>query len=116
MEFRIINPSIIRDSMMNNEEMIKQFIDLYLVQCPLDFDALTKSIELQDPKAINSSAHHIKPTMEYIGASDLRFAFQELEKLGANNADIEDIQAKFTEIKPHFELMLEELKAFQSLA
>lgn len=110
--FEVINPEIIRESMMNNDNMIKQFVELYILQCPIDFDALAKSIEKGDPKEISSTAHHIKPTMEYIGASNLRINFQELEKLGAQNARIEDIIKKYEEIKPKFELMLEELKSF----
>jgi len=111
-EFEIINPTIIRQSMMNNETMVKQFVDLYLSQCPIDFKALIDSIEQKDVQAISQAAHHIKPTMEYIGASDLRISFQELEKLGQRNAPFTELLSKFEEIKPRFSLMLEELTIF----
>lgn len=112
MEFKIINPTVISESMMHTDDLIKQFIELYLFQCPIDFKVLTDSIEKEDAKEISAAAHHIKPTMEYIGASDLRIHFQELEKLGSQNASIVEIREKFQEIKPKFELMLEELAQF----
>lgn len=112
--FKIINPDVIRESLMHNQSMIKQFIDLYLVQCPIDFQVLTNNLEKRIPKEIGSAAHHIKPTMAYIGAYELKENFQELEKLGNNNERLEDIIKKYEEIKPKFELMLEELKEFIS--
>lgn len=114
MEYKIIDPEIIRKSLMHNDDMIKQFIDLYLIQCPVDFQALTVNIEKQDPQTIGSAAHHIKPTMAYIGALELKQNFQELEKLGYQNASMDEILLKYEEIKPKFELMLEELKIFNT--
>ncbi|MCI0920208.1 Hpt domain-containing protein [Sphingobacterium rhinopitheci] len=112
--YKIINPTVIHESMMNNDSMVKQFVELYIAQCPLDFEALAQTIKQGDHKAISSAAHHIKPTMEYIGASNLRAHFQELEKLGSKESDIADIIKKFEEIKPKFELMLEELRYFNT--
>lgn len=110
--FKIINPTIIRESMMNNESMITEFVNLYLEQCPIDFEVLTNSIIEQNPKAIGSAAHHIKPTMEYIGATSLRINFQELENMGNQEANMDDIITKYNEIKISFEAMLHELKNF----
>lgn len=112
MEFKIINPSVIRKSMMDNDEMITQFIELYLFQSPLDFEDLTIAMDNKNPKSIGTAAHHIKPTMEYIGASELRNDFQELEKLGYQEGKIDDIQEKYLDIKIKFELMLKELSLF----
>lgn len=112
MEYKYINESVIRQSLMNNNEMIKQFIDLYLLQCPIDFETLLDSIQKQDLEAIGSAAHHIKPTMAYIGSTELHINFQELEKLGRQNASMTEVLQKFEEIKPKFAQMLEELKIF----
>lgn len=114
MEFKLINPDIIRESLMHNDSMIKQFVDLYLIQCPLDFQNLTESIAKRIPTEIGSAAHHIKPTMAYIGAIELKNDFQELEKLGNHTDDLAEIIKKYEEIKPKFERMLDELKEFIS--
>lgn len=114
MEFKIINPTVIQESMMHSDELIKQFIELYLFQCPLDFEVLTTSISQKNLKEIAAAAHHIKPTMEYIGASNLRVEFQELENLSNKGASIEEIEAHFLVLKPKFELMLVELAHFNT--
>lgn len=106
----MINIDVIYKSMMGNDEMVKQFVELYLSQTPIDFQALEDSVASGNPKAIADAAHHIKPTMEYIGASELRVLFQEIETLGKENASIELIRDKFNALKPQFNLMIEELK------
>lgn len=112
MNYKFIDKDIIRKSMMNNNDMVKKFIDMYLAQCPVDFENLSESIKAKDTEAIGSAAHHIKPTMTYIGATELRTNFQELETLGRQNASMEEITQKFEEIRPKFFQMLEELKMF----
>lgn len=112
MKYKIIKPSIIQSSMMNNDAMIKEFVELYLRQCPIDFQSLTESIKAKDPYAIRSAAHHIKPTMEYIGATELRIDFQELENLGKEGLHFDQIETKYKDISVKFDLMLNELKDF----
>lgn len=112
MVYKIINPESINKSMMGNPKMVKQFIEMYIEQSPIDFQALTHSVLNNDRAAIRDSAHHIKPTMEYIGASKLRIAFQELETMGRNRIEMETIRIKFEEIKSDFDLMIAELKSF----
>lgn len=110
MNYSVINIDSINKSMMGNSDMIKQFVMLYLTQTPIDFKALEDSIASGDFKLISNAAHHIKPTMEYIGASELSVQFQEIETLGKENASIEIIREKFRAIKPKFDLMIEELQ------
>ncbi|MDR2284682.1 MAG: Hpt domain-containing protein [Sphingobacterium sp.] len=112
MAYKIINPESINKSMMGNPKMVKQFIEMYIEQSPLDFQVLAQSLTNNDKTAIGDSAHHIKPTMEYIGASKLRAAFQELENMGRDGIEMETIRIKFEEIKSDFDLMITELKSF----
>lgn len=112
MSYKIINPEIIKKSMMGDSEMVRQFVDMYIKQSPIDFEALEHSVGKNNKQAIRDSAHHIKPTMEYIGATALRVAFQELEDMGREEADIHLISARFREVKYDFECMIEELRLF----
>lgn len=110
--YTIINTEVIESTMMNNHEMIKQFISLYITQSPIDMQAVENAIADGDPKEISSKAHHIKPTMEYIGATDLRMKFQELENLGKERADLEIIKTLYAQIKSVFDILLIELNAY----
>ncbi|ERJ60484.1 Hpt domain-containing protein [Sphingobacterium paucimobilis] len=112
MPYKIINPDIIKKSMMGNPSLVKQFVEMYLEQSPIDFQALLSGMNNGDKKVIRDSAHHIKPTMQYIGASTLSTAFQELENMGRDELEMDIINTKFQELKLNFELMLEELRSF----
>lgn len=100
--------------MLHNDSMIQQFISLYLVQCPIDFQVLAESMEQKDPIAISSAAHHIKPTMAYIGATELKMKLQELEDLGNQNAAISTIIDRYQKINTMYTRLMEELAFFQN--
>lgn len=113
MEYKIIKPTVINASMMNNTEMILQFIEMYLQQCPTDFEKLHSAIDNGNFHTIRDLAHHIKPTMEYIGASDLRILFQKIEDASKEHVDIHLIVEQFNILKKEFELLLQELKHYR---
>ncbi len=112
MIYSYIQPAVIEKSMMNNKELIRQFVDMYIVQCPVDFDKLAESIRSFDCQGIADLAHHMKPTMEYVGATKLRWDFQELESL-ANVGNKVKIYEKFDRLNVKFEDFIQELIHYQ---
>lgn len=114
MNYKIINPDFILSNMMNNVDVVKQMIGMFLGQGMEDFRGLKQAIGKEDYTEIKSKAHHIKPTMEYIGASNIRLQFQELESQAAANAAFADIQQIFTKLEQDFNLAMEELEAYAS--
>ena len=110
MTFQIISLDIINKSMMGNSDLIKQLVDMYIKQSPIDFETLREAIQTGDKVLIRERAHHIKPTMQYIGAKDLLQDFQVLENMAKEGVSIEEMNAQFQKIKPKFSLMLEELQ------
>lgn len=109
-EYKVICFETIKKSMMHDDEMIKQFVELYLIQCPIDLQNLKTTIQSEDVEKIGLAAHHIKPTMEYIGAKDLKSNFQTLENLGRNQAPFDQLLTLYKKIEQEFELMLKELQ------
>jgi len=115
-EYTLIDPVAIQQNMMQNTELIKQFLELYLVQIPVDFAALEEAMSNGQQMDISSKAHHIKPTMEYIGASRLREELQELETAAKNGADMPTLQQLFAPLKTQFSRLLSEISTYlQSL-
>lgn len=112
MKYQIIKPEVIYSSMMENSDMVRQFVEMYLFQSPLDFERLAETVAQNDIKSIEGAAHHIKPTMEYIGATALRSDFQELEDLARQQRDFTLISEKFDSITIKFNELLVELKRF----
>ncbi|WP_156307011.1 Hpt domain-containing protein [Sphingobacterium endophyticum] len=111
--YQIINSESIQENMMNNMEIIKQMIPMFLGQGVEDFNALEAAIETQNHDEIKSKAHHIKPTMQYLGATDLRLKFQKLEDDAAKNTPMQDLSLQFQAIKKDFELAMDELRDYQ---
>lgn len=111
MTYKFINIDTINASMMGDDSMVKQFVQMYLMQMPIDFNNLESAIQSAIHSDIKDKAHHIKPTMQYIGASELQNDFQELETLGKENADLTLILTKFEAVKPKFKELIEELKS-----
>ncbi|UIR56636.1 Hpt domain-containing protein [Sphingobacterium sp. SRCM116780] len=111
--YKHIKSAIIEQNMFSNSDMIKQFVGLYCTQTPLDFEKLEKAVLQQDYKGIGDAAHHIKPTMEYIGASHLRDHLQKIELLAKEMNDINSIQIEFLSLKPQFEELYTELEHYE---
>ena len=112
--YTIINPAFIQSNMMNNTAVIKQMISMFLGQGMEDFRALKEMVENKDLSGIKSKAHHIKPTMEYIGASNLRLQFQELENLASTDTAYNDLKDHFTTMEKDFLEAMKELKHYAS--
>lgn len=111
--YKHIKPDIIKQSMFNNEDMIKEFIALYRIQTPIDFEKLTVATKAEDYQEIHNAAHHIKPTMEYIGAPHLKEQLQRIESLAKETADINQIQSEYTLLKIQFDELFKELEQYE---
>ena len=97
---------------MNNLTIVKQFLALYQTQIPIDFEELRKAVEAADHEEIRSKAHHVKPTLGYIGASSLQEKFQELESAGKNKEDMASIILKFNTLTSEYELLMKEINQY----
>jgi|SRR5690606_614495 len=111
--YRFIDPSIIQNNLMNNQELIVQFLTLYEEQIPVDLEALKDAVEAAAHLEIGNKAHHIKPTMEYIGAHTLREKLQQLEHAGKNGVEIDVIQTLFSEIQDEITALLQEISDYR---
>lgn len=97
---------------MDNKAIIKQFLGLYQTQIPLDFEDLRDAVLAEDHTEIASKAHHIKPTLGYIGASSLHTKFQELEHAGRNEDSIRTINHKFSLIEEEYNTLMDEINRY----
>lgn len=107
-----IDPDIIATNMMHNEQLIVQFISAYIDQSADDLEALRLALNSGDHNEIASKAHHIKPTLSYIGTHDMLSRFQTLEASARNIHPIDDLRQMFAEIDIDFRVILQELKDY----
>lgn len=69
--YTIIHPDNLERNLMNNMEVVKQMVNLYLGLGHQDFAELQQAVVEGEFDSIQNKAHHIKPTMAYIGAAVL---------------------------------------------
>ena len=112
--YKVINVQAIKENFFDNAELIKEFTNLYLSQTPEDFARLKQAIAKENKSDIYDLAHHMKPSMEYVGASSLRIKLGTLEQLLKEEQSMDTIREHFQEIAEKIEILLEELQEFQN--
>ncbi|MDQ1151610.1 Hpt domain-containing protein [Sphingobacterium zeae] len=100
-------------NMFDNQELIKQFVSMYLIQTPVDLDKLRQALAEGNLQKIGDAAHHIKPTMDYIGAFHLKEKFEELENHAKNKESLEILRATFGIIDIEMKELLFELEQYE---
>ncbi|HAE68889.1 MULTISPECIES: Hpt domain-containing protein [Sphingobacterium] len=108
-----IDIELINQNMFDNQDLIKQFVSMYLIQTPVDFDKLREAVAEGDLQKIGDTAHHIKPTMDYIGAFHLKEKFEELETNSKNEASLDSLRATFGVIDIEMKELLFELEQYE---
>lgn len=111
--YLLIDPTTIEQNFLHSRNVISQLLDLYLTQIPADLKALKDAILASDHTAIANKAHHIKPTMEYVGATTLRRKLQELETAGKNRKDMAIIQTLSAAIEQEIASLLQEIANYR---
>jgi len=110
--YNLIDPYIISTTMMDNRDTIREFVSLYLSQTPIDISALKSAVSQQNYDEIASRAHHIKPTMEYIGAFTLKNKIIEIESLAKNHQDMNEITERFNSLDIQIRELYTELERY----
>lgn len=114
MKYHYIDTAIIRKNMLEDEDMIRQFVDMFLEIGQNDFEILRRYVEEQKIDDIGTQAHHIKPTLHYLGAYEGSLLLENLEHLAKQTTAFDDILAAFRHIEKHFGEILIELKHYRS--
>ena len=112
MNYSIINTQTIRNNMYGNTELLKQFITLYLEQTPNDIIAIKNALKVKDQQTIRTTAHHIKPTLRYIGAEQLFLMINELEIAAQKPNNWGIISNLINQVLPQLQLMTNEMQDF----
>ena len=62
----------------NDEDFVKQIIDLFVTEVPEDLEQISQGIDKKDHKHAYAYAHKIKPTLDLLG---MNLAFEEILQL-----------------------------------
>jgi HPt (histidine-containing phosphotransfer) domain-containing protein len=114
MNFKEANLSYLMDLSGGETSIIKEMVEMFLSQTPEHLEQLSTHIKEQDWEKIRGMAHHIKPTLSYMGAENMRGIMQEIETLANEKRDYETIVNEFEAVYPRFQTLFEELRSYLS--
>ncbi|MFC3199256.1 Hpt domain-containing protein [Parapedobacter deserti] len=112
MNFEQANMDYLQDLSGGNTELIREILELFIRQTPPDMERLAAYIQQGDWEKVYKQAHHIKPTLAYVGANEMREELQKIETLAKNELELDTVYGKFCELLPRLETLYDELKAY----
>lgn len=110
-KFKEADMSYLEDLSGGDSTLIIEMIRLFLAQTPGYLDTLADHIKNGDWTNSYSMTHHIKPTLAYMGAEDMRSALIHIEQLVRTEPvlKVDLIRQEFAELRGRFELLFNEL-------
>lgn len=112
MNFEQADLTYLMDLSSGNTQLIREILELFIKQTPPDIELLASYIAAKDWEGAYKQAHHIKPTLAYVGANHMRQEFQEIEDDAKHRQNVDAIAAKLTALLPRLDVLYGELKAY----
>ncbi|WP_242492650.1 PAS domain S-box protein [Methanolobus psychrotolerans] len=105
----IFNKKSFMERMMDDIDLARRLIDIFLKDAPMQLDALKKAIDTGEMEGVNQYAHKIKGSSGNIGAEDLSKTAADMESL-SKAGKINEAAALMMEMESKFELLVSHLK------
>jgi len=93
-----------------DEDFILSVISVFLEEVPQDLEALEKAIAEGDYESTYKLAHKIKPNVDLLGMEQTRAVALEIENLGKDAANKDQIEARFPILKQDILQVISELQ------
>jgi len=110
--FEYANMDYLEDLSGGNAQLIREILALFIKQTPPDIELLASYVRNEDWENAYKQAHHIKPTLAYVGANGMRAELQEIETLAKNRQNLNQIPVRVDALLPKLEILYGELKAY----
>ena len=94
----------------NDEEFVKQIIDLFVSEVPADLKQIELGIKEKDHKLAYSYAHKIKPTLDLLGMTTAHQEILEVEAWTKREGKRKEINDTFDSIKNQVDKTIKEIK------
>jgi HPt (histidine-containing phosphotransfer) domain-containing protein len=91
-------------------DFIVSVISVFLEEVPEDLQQLEKAIAVGDFEQTYKMAHKIKPNVDLLGMEQTRAMALEIETIGRNVGDMNQIKVLFPSLKKDVEQVMAELK------
>lgn len=109
--FTEANMAYLEDLSGGDHTLIMEMIQLFLRQTPGYLERLEDHIQEDDWPNTQSMAHHIKPTLAYMGAENMRKSLIRIELLAKEEpVHTEILKSEFAELMERFDVLFKELE------
>lgn len=106
----IYNLDKINEMADGDEDFINSVISVFLEEVPQDLEGLETALEQQNYEQVYQLAHKIKPNVDLLGMDQTRAVALQIETLGKNSANMNEIQEVFPILKKDIHQVVSELK------
>lgn len=111
MSLEFINPTTLKEVCGEDTAILKELIDLFLEQAPLQLNAIEKALEAASLDTLKTAAHTLKGSVSYIGAQAMLKLAQDIEQQACHK-DLQACKTLLAELKVAFTHTQEALKVF----
>jgi len=94
--------SVLSERLMNDEDMVKEVISVFLEDTPKEIVSLRDALSLKDAEKVRNVAHSVKGAAGSIGASSLQELARQLECAG-KGGDIGLADSIFSQFEKEFD-------------
>jgi HPt (histidine-containing phosphotransfer) domain-containing protein len=98
----VINPDRLHEVAMGDDEFLRELIDLYLSDAPVQLDALCRAVNSKNGAAVSAAAHKLKGSCGNVGAEGLVALCQKLET-SAKASRLHELPDLFQQVRREFE-------------
>lgn len=98
MSLELINPKALQAVCGEDTSILKELIDLFLEQSPLQLKAIEEALEAASCNTLKTTAHTLKGSASYMGAQAVLKLASEIEQQAANN-NLEACKPLLAELK-----------------
>ena len=106
----IYNLDKINEMADGDEDFISSVIAVFLEEVPLDLKGLENALDQQNFEQVYQLAHKIKPNVDLLGMEQTRATALQIETLGKNAANMNEIKEIFPILKKDIQQVVSELK------
>jgi HPt (histidine-containing phosphotransfer) domain-containing protein len=99
----------LREMADGDEDFILSVVTVFLEEVPQDLEDLEKAIAEGDYENVYMLAHKIKPNVDLLGMEQTRSIALEIETLGKNSENKDQIEARFPLLKKDILQVISEL-------
>ncbi|GGD43632.1 Hpt domain-containing protein [Muriicola marianensis] len=93
-----------------DDDFVLSVVTVFLEEVPQDLEDLEKAIDTADYENVYKLAHKIKPNVDILGMEQTRAIALEIETLGKDEANMDQIREKFPALKKDIQQVISELQ------